>query len=218
MSTAAKHYPTPLARRADLAVHLAGLTLAVFGGGLALGLAVSRGILGQVAAVSVFAFGLIAMFSFSMAYNFARPKQRAFRQRLDHAGIFLMIATSYTPFTTQALDGAWAMGMTIAVWTMACVGIVGKLVLPNINKSIWIFVYIGLSWLILIAIKPMSEAIPTIAIWLLALGGITYTIGTILFAHQHIKFWRAIWHGHVVAGAGLHYAAMIIGVVLAGSK
>jgi hemolysin III len=108
--------------------------------------------------------------------------------------------------------------MTIAVWTMACVGIVGKLVLPNISKSLWMFVYIGLSWLILIAIKPMSEAVPSIAIWLLALGGIIYTIGTILFAHQHIKFWRAIWHGHVVAGAGLHYAAMIIGVVLAGSK
>jgi hemolysin III len=100
MSTAVKHYPTSLARRADLAVHLAGLTLAVFGGGLALGLAASRGILGQVAAVSVFAFGLIAMFSLSLAYNFSRPKHRAFRQRLDHAGIFLMIATSYTPFTT----------------------------------------------------------------------------------------------------------------------
>jgi hemolysin III len=108
--------------------------------------------------------------------------------------------------------------MTAGVWAMASLGIAGKMILPNISKSLWIFVYIGLSWLIVIAIKPMSETLPSITIWLLAAGGLIYTIGTILFANQHIKFWRAIWHGHVVAGAGLHYAAMIIGVILASSK
>jgi hemolysin III len=61
MAAELDHYPSVWARRADLIVHLAGLTLALFGGGLALGLAVSNGMLGKVAAVSIYALGLIAM-------------------------------------------------------------------------------------------------------------------------------------------------------------
>ncbi|MFM1975956.1 MAG: hypothetical protein RL145_802, partial [Pseudomonadota bacterium] len=80
------HYPSVWARRADLIVHIAGLTLALFGGGLALGLAVSNGMLGKVAAVSIYALGLIAMLAFSLAYNFAKPSWQPFLRRLDHVG------------------------------------------------------------------------------------------------------------------------------------
>jgi hemolysin III len=217
MSLISDHYPTLWARRADLIVHVAGLTLALFGGGLALGLAVSHDMLGQVAAISIYALGLIAMLSFSMAYNFARPHWQPFLRRLDHAGIFLMIAASYTPFTTQALDGAWSIGMTTAVWTLAALGILGKMFLPGLGKAIWVFLYLALGWLVLFAIKPMIASVPPAAMLLLAAGGVVYSVGTIFYASKKLKFRRAIWHGHVVAGAGLHYAAILVGVVLAGA-
>lgn len=217
MGTELDHYPSLWARRADLIVHLAGLGLALFGGGIALGLAVSQGLLGQVAAISIYALGLIAMLSFSTAYNFARPSWQPFLRRLDHAGIFLMIAASYTPFTTQVLEGNWSIGMTSAVWVLAGLGILGKLILPGLGKTIWVGMYLALGWLIVIALKPMMAAIPSSAMWLLVAGGIVYTIGTLFYASKKLRFRRAIWHGHVVAGAGLHYAAVLVGVVLTGA-
>ncbi len=218
MATDLEHYPSVWARRADLIVHIAGLTLALFGGGLALGLAVSNGMLGKVAAVSIYALGLIAMLAFSLAYNFAKPSWQPFLRRLDHASIFLMIAASYTPFTTQALTGAWSIGMTTAVWSLAALGIAGKMFLPGLGKAIWVFLYLALGWMVVIAIKPMIEEVPAVAMWLLAAGGVVYSVGTIFYAAKGLKFRRAIWHGHVVAAAGLHYAAILVGVVLVGAQ
>lgn len=218
MSTGDHHYPSLWARRADLIVHIAGLGLALFGGGVALGLAVSKGMLGQVAAVSIYAVGLIAMLAFSLSYNFAKPTIQPLLRRLDHAGIFLMIAASYTPFTTYGLHGAWAWGMTVAVWTLAALGIAGKLFLPGLGRAIWVFLYLALGWIVVIAIKPMAEGVPPAAMWLLAAGGVVYSVGVIFYASKKLKFRRAIWHGHVVAGAGLHYAAVLVGVVLAGAN
>ncbi len=217
MATDLDHYPSVWARRADLIVHIAGLTLALFGGGLALGLAVSNGMLGKVAAVSIYALGLIAMLAFSLAYNFAKPSWQPFLRRLDHAGIFLMIAASYTPFTTQALTGAWSIGMTTAVWSLAALGMAGKMFLPGLGKTIWVVLYLALGWMVVIAIKPMIEEVPAVAMWLLAAGGVVYSVGTIFYAAKRLKFRRAIWHGHVVAAAGLHYAAILVGVVLVGA-
>jgi len=217
MAAELDHYPSAWARRADLIVHLAGLTLALFGGGLALGLAVSNGMLGKVAAVSIYALGLIAMLAFSLAYNFAKPSWQPFLRRLEHAGIFFMIAASYTPFTTQALTGAWSIGMTTAVWSLAALGMAGKMFLPGLGKAIWVFLYLALGWMVVIAIKPMIEEVPAVAMWLLAAGGVVYSVGTIFYAAKGLKFRRAIWHGHVVAAAGLHYAAILVGVVLVGA-
>jgi hemolysin III len=217
MATDLDHYPSVWARRADLIVHIAGLTLALFGGGLALGLAVNNGMLGKVAAVSIYALGLIAMLAFSLAYNFAKPSWQPFLRRLDHAGIFLMIAASYTPFTTQALTGAWSIGMTTAVWSLAALGMAGKMFLPGLGKAIWVVLYLALGWMVVIAIKPMIEEVPAVAMWLLAAGGVVYSVGTIFYAAKGLKFRRAIWHGHVVAAAGLHYAAILVGVVMVGA-
>jgi len=213
-----QHYPSLSARRADFIVHIIGLVLALFGTGVALGLAVSHGLLGKVAAIITYAIGLLAMLSFSMAYNFAHARFQPFLRRLDHAGIFLMIAASYTPFTTQALSGAWAVGMSVAVWLLAGIGIIAKLFLPKISKVFWVVLYLILGWLILIAIKPLAQGVPMAALILLALGGIVYSVGTLFYMSKSLKFRRAIWHGHVLAGAGIHYAAVLVGVVLVGGN
>ena len=217
MNLIEEHYPTIWARRADLIVHIAGLALALFGGGMALGLAVTYGYVGKVAATSIYAVGLIGMLSFSLAYNFAKPNLQPFLRRLDHAGIFLMIAASYTPFTTQTLSGAWAISMTSVIWAIAGFGILGKLFLPGIGKMVWVVLYLALGWAALVAIKPMAEGMPPAATILLALGGIVYSVGTIFYMMKRLKFRRAIWHGHVIAGAAMHYAAVLVGVVLVGN-
>jgi hemolysin III len=210
------HYPTPAERLADLIVHVIGLAFAVIGGGVAVALAVNHGVIGLSAAIGIYALGFIAMLSFSAAYNFAHPRWQPFLFRLDHAGIFLMIAASYTPFTTQLLHGAWSWGMTAAVWTLAIIGIIIKLCLPRLGETVSMVFYLIMGWLVVLAIKPLVEQVPLVPLVLLAAGGIVYSIGAVLFVMKRCKFRRAIWHGHVVAGAITHYAAIMVGVVLAG--
>jgi hemolysin III len=216
METAAPpHYPTRAAKVADLVVHLAGLGLALFGGGVLLGLAAGFGSMGRMIAVAVYTAGVLAMLGFSTAYNFARETWRPLLRRFDHAGIFLMIAGSYTPFTTLALSGGWAIGMTAAVWAIALIGVAAKLALPGLQRTFWVAIYLAMGWIVVVALKPLIHGVPWIALALLAVGGVIYSTGVIFYLAKRLKFRKAIWHGHVVAAAGAHWAAVLLGVVLA---
>jgi hemolysin III len=209
------HYPTTGAKVADLVVHVVGLTLALVGGVTMLTLAVLSGQVGQVVAVGIYAAGLLAMLAFSTAYNFADAAHQPALKRLDQAGIFVMIAGSYTPFTTHALHGAWAWGMTAAVWTIAGLGALGKLLLRRSFERISIALYLALGWVMVIALRPLIQNLAWITLSLLLAGGLLYSTGVIFYVNRRLKFARAIWHGHVVAAAGAHWAAVLLGVVLA---
>jgi hemolysin III len=65
-----------------------------------------------------------------------------------------------------------------------------------------------------VALKPMLATTAGVAMALLALGGVLYSTGVIFYLNKRLKFARAIWHGHVVAAAGAHWAAVLLGVVL----
>jgi len=210
-----RHYPTAAAKCADLVVHIVGLSLALAGGAVMLGLTLWRGSPAETAAVSVYAVGLLLMLACSTAYNFAKPCYRPLLRRLDHAGIFIMIAGSYTPFTTHSLSGNWALWMTVAVWTTAALGVLGKLFLPGLGRRVWVAMYLALGWMVLVALKPMMAALSPSALILLAVGGAVYTVGVVFYLMRNLKFRRAIWHGHVLGAAGVHYAAILVGVVLA---
>ena len=210
-----RHYPTAAAKCADLVVHIVGLTLALAGGGVLLGLAVAEHSVSKVVGVSIYAAGLVAMLAFSTAYNFAKPRYRPVLRRLDHAGIFLMIAGSYTPFTTHSLTGAWAWSMTAAVWSIAALGALGKLFLPMVDRRFWVAVYLALGWLVVVAMKPMLHNVAWVSMLLLGVGGLLYSTGVVFYVNKRLRFSRAIWHGHVVAAAGAHWTAVLLGVVLA---
>jgi hemolysin III len=209
-----RHYPTPAAKCADLVVHVVGLTLALVGGIVLLAVAVAADQISQLVGVSIYAAGVVAMLAFSTAYNFAHHRHRPMLRRLDHAGIFLMIAGSYTPFTLN-LPGAWGWGMTAAVWSIATLGALGKLFLKNLDRKFWVGLYLALGWLVVVALKPMIEHLAWYALALLVTGGVLYSTGVIFYVNKRLKFARAIWHGHVVAAAAAHWCAVLLGVVLA---
>jgi len=211
----ADHYPTSASMRADLIVHLVGLGFALIGGATLLGLALGLGTLSQAAAVLIYVAGFVAMLALSLAYNFSKQRWRPILRRLDHAAIFVMIAGSYTPFTTQRLHGAWAWGMTAAVWALALAGVAAKLFLPGLGRRFWIALYLGLGWLSLVALQPMIRSMSWVVLLLLAAGGLVYSTGAMIYVLEKLKFRRAIWHGHVVGAAALHFAAVLVGVVLA---
>ena len=169
----------------------------------------------RAAAIAVYALGFVAMLAASMAYSFGAPARRSILRRLDHAGIFLMIAGSYTPFTTHALSGAWAWGMTTAVWTIAITGILFKLFFPDLRESISVTLFVALGWIVVIAAGPIIKALSAPVLVLLLVGGVVYTMGVIFHVKEHWPYARPIWHGHVLVGATLHWVAVLLGVVLA---
>ena len=213
-----RHYATAGALQADLTVHIIGLTIALFGGGILLGLAFHRHAPAMEVAVGIYVIGFIAMLGLSVAYNFAMPRWKPLLRRFDHAGIFLMIAGSYTPFTVETLHGTWAVWMTAGVWGLAALGIGGKLFLPGLGKGFWVVLYLALGWMMLIAIRPMMRDLSWPALTLLAVGGLIYSVGVLFYVRQTLTFRRAIWHGHVVGGSLLHLLAVLLGVVLVGGS
>ncbi|MBI1684156.1 PAQR family membrane homeostasis protein TrhA [Caulobacter hibisci] len=211
----AEHYPNAFERAADRWIHLVALLVAAIGAAWLVERAMTSGRPGMVIAAALYGAALICMLSFSAIYNLshvstARPALR----RLDEAGIFLMIAGSYTPFTTQRLDGAWAIGMTALVWSIALAGILGKLAWPTISERAWTGVYVVFGWVAVLVLEPLRHSLPVAAFALLVAGGLTYTGGALLFLNPRLPYRRAVWHGFVCAGAGLHFAAIACGVVL----
>ena len=173
---------------------------------------------GVFAAALVYSVSLLAMLGCSTLYHHHptlayRPSLR----RLDHAAIFVLIAGTYTPFTTCRLHGLWAVGMTLAVWAGALGGVTLKLVGPVRSGGLSTIAYIALGWVGLIGMKPILEAVDPHALILVAAGGVIYSIGAGIHRRRSLRFHNAIWHAMVVTAAACQYTAILWGVVLAAS-
>ena len=210
------HYPNGVERSADWWIHVIAIAAAAVGAAILIAMASLQNRPGLILASALYGVALVAMLAFSAVYNFSRISPlRPFLRRLDEAGIFLMIAGSYTPFTTQTLAGPWAVGMTTVVWLLAAAGIIGKLAFPRISERIWTGLYLLFGWVAVIAFQPLSRGLPFSALALLIAGGLVYTTGCWVFLNTSLPFRRAVWHSFVCVGAGLHYTAIVAGVLAA---
>lgn len=195
---------------ADAAIHAVALVAAAAGAAVLIVTAVVQRDGVEIATVSAYSLGLLAMLSFSALYNFARhSRHRDLFQRLDHAAIFVMIAGTYTPFTTLALSGSWAIGMTVFVWVAAALGIGLRLMVSAERyQTLSIALYLAFGWAGLIVAWPLFGSVGPAILILLAVGGVVYSLGTIVHAFDALPFRNAIWHGFVVTAAAIHYAAV----------
>lgn len=128
---------------------------------------------------------------------------------IDHSSIFILIAGSFTPFIIYLYKG-WAEALFFsAVWLIAAAGIAvtTTLVLPKKMKFTGIMLYIGFGWMGLLLIPKMGLVSSTV-IWLLIIGGVLYTIGTIPFAFKK-PFAHFSWHLFVIAAAVAQFFAII---------
>jgi hemolysin III len=167
---------------------------------------------GTFAALTVYAAGFFLMWGFSLAYNMTPPSAlKWLLRRFDHSMIYVMIAGTYTAVIPH-LDGAWAWGLGVVVWSGAALGILVKVLLPGRYDRLAILAYILLGWVGVIAIGPVSAALPSVSLWLLAAGGLTYVAGVGFYVWERLRFQNAIWHGFVAVAAGLHFAAVAVAV------
>jgi hemolysin III len=130
-------------------------------------------------------------------------------QLIDHAAIFLLIAGTYSPFTLGPLRGALGWTMFGLVWLMAICGVIMKLRTGIKRKKLSLVLYLGMGWIILFAVRPFVQAVPTDAvIWLFA-GGIAYTSGLIFFGNKRVRYSHFVWHLFVLAGTACHFCAIL---------
>lgn len=190
--------------------HGAGLVAALVAAPLLIGGAIQRGSVSAIVGASIFAGTLALLYSASMLYHalcHEKPKQ-VFRV-LDHAAVFLLIAGTYTPFTLGVLRGPWGWTLLGSVWSLAVLGIAltatGGFRYPRLTTGL----YVGMGWLILIAIQPLWVRMPLAGLlWLLA-GGVSYTAGVAFFAAKEVRYSHFVWHLLVLTGSGCHFIAVL---------
>jgi hemolysin III len=206
----------PGERIADRYIHLAGLAAALVGAVVLIAAAAPRQSALMIFSVAVYGLGLLGMIGASALYNFAAPSRRKeWFRRLDHAAIFLLIAGTYTPFALVRMAGPWGTGIAAFVWSAAIGGIALKLLSPRRLERLSTALYLGLGWVVLVALEPLFADVPLRAVVLLGLGGLLYSLGVIFHLWKELPYHKAIWHGFVLAAATCHYVAVLNGVVLA---
>jgi hemolysin III len=194
---------------ADGVVHAIGVSLGLIGAVTIVVMAVKiEGI--NLAPILVYVIGLVTMLAFSAAYNMwpVSPVKWVLR-RFDHSAVYLLIAGTYTPFLAQMKNALASGSLGIGVWLSAAVGMALKLALPGRFDRLAIILCLLLGWSGIVAYDSLASAIPSSSLWLLAIGGVLYSLGTLFHVWQRLRFQNAIWHVFVLLAAGCHYSAVL---------
>lgn len=169
---------------------------------------------GQNFGLWVYAFSMILLFSSSALYHFATdPHKRYWFKKLDHTAIYYLIAGTYTPFLAIALPTAKAHYLLIALWVIAIIGTLFKLVFINCFNKISLIAYLVMGWLAIFVMDDMKHYLSPECLRLLIIGGLAYTIGALFYALKRVRYTHAIWHIFVLIGAGTQFLSIYLYVI-----
>ena len=188
--------------------------------GLILVLAASGG--REIAATAIYAGSVAALLGTSALYHrtdWVRESAHRWMRRADHAMIFVLIAGTYTPFSVLVLEGSLATAILIAVWSGAAAGIVLQLAWIDAPEWLSALVYVLLGWVAIAALPGLISGIGLFATLLLAVGGLLYTVGAVVYALKRpdpaptVFGYHEIFHVFVLVAAALQYAVIAFYVV-----
>jgi hemolysin III len=168
-------------------------------------------------ATGIYAVSVSALFGVSALYHritWVSTEARRWMRRLDHTMIFFLIAGTYTPFCLLVLDGTLATAILCAVWGGALAGVVLNLVWIDSPKWVTAVVYVSVGWVAIVAFPELISELGVMAIVLLGLGGLLYTLGAVVYARKKpdpsptVFGYHEIFHALVIAAAALQYAVI----------
>lgn len=167
----------------------------------------------HIISYAIYGSMMILLFLFSTLFHslmFTRAK-KVF-QVFDHTSIFLLIAGSYTPFCLLSIQGWLGWTLFILIWLLAISGIVYKSLTLHKKETvskISTLIYIIMGWLCVIAFKPLIASLGFWGTFLLASGGVSYTVGALFYSIKSVRFMHVVWHLFVMLGAGLMYFSVL---------
>lgn len=195
--------------------HLVGSALALIGTIVLVALTAGQHNPRKLTAIAIYgAMMLVLYLSSTLYHSLHHGKAKNVFHTMDHCAIYLLIAGTYTPFTLVTLHGVWGWSLFGVVWTLAAIGLAKDVFLRHKLRWISVTLYFLMGWLVVIAFRPLHNALPPAGLaWLLA-GGVAYTGGIVFFArssktpHAH-----GIWHIFVLIGSVAHYFAVLFYIV-----
>jgi hemolysin III len=172
-------------------------------------------------AAAVFAGSVAACFGLSALYHRVnwRPRARLWMRRADHAGIYLLIAGTYTPVCLLALGGAWRLVVLAIVWAAAAAAIVLKFAWVGAPKWLAAVIGIALGWAGVALLPQLATRLHPVAIALFALGGIAYTVGAVIYARRRpdpvpsVFGYHELFHALTIVGVSCQYVAIAFFVI-----
>jgi len=173
-------------------------------------------------AAAIYALSVAALFGTSALYHrvtWASQAARRWMKRLDHSMIFFLIAGTYTPFALLVLDGTLATVILVVVWAGALAGVFMKLVWIDAPKPLVAILYLALGWVAVAAFPTMLDELGITGTALVAVGGLLYTAGALVYAFQRpnpaptVFGYHEVFHALVIVAAALPYAAIAFHVI-----
>jgi hemolysin III len=191
--------------------HLAGAVLALAGTVALVVRAALDGDLWKVVSVSIYGATLVLLYGVSTAYHSLRHgRAKDVLRELDHHGIYLLIAGSYTPFCLVTLRGPWGWSLFGVVWGLAVLGSLQERRAGGETGLLAMVIYVVMGWVALVAVAPLLKALGLAGFAWLAAGGLFYTIGIVFYAlDTRLAHAHGIWHLFVLAGSASHYVAIL---------
>jgi hemolysin III len=172
-------------------------------------------------AAAVFAGSVAACFGASALYHRVTwtPNVRLWMRRIDHAGVYLLIAGTYTPVSLLALRGAWSTVVLTIVWVGAAAAIVLKFVWVAAPKWLATAIGLALGWVAVVALPQLIGLLNPAAVILLVVGGLAYTAGAIVYARRRpdpaptVFGYHELFHALTIVGVACQYAAIAFFIV-----
>lgn len=166
-----------------------------------------------VTGVSVFGGTLILMYLISTLYHALAPiGAKKIFAILDHCSVYIFVAGTYTPFCLGAFHGPQGWVLFGIIWALATIGVILYAVYGSHMRIASAVTYFFMGWMIIVAIKPVSAALPSLSLLFLVLGGVVYTLGIFFYAMKSMKWFHSIWHLFVIAGSILHFFAVFFSI------
>jgi len=182
--------------------------------GAALLTLLAQGGIGNRISLLVFGVALVSLYTVSCLYHSIPwgPVWKSRMRRLDHTMIYVLVAGTFTPIAWIALDG-WLRVATLATqWAIVAAGAAQKALFPQVSRSLSVVLQTTQGWLAVPLLWPLARALPWTALLMIALGGVSYTVGMVLLVTNRPRLWPAVFSYHevfhvlVVAGSSLHFA------------
>lgn len=195
---------------ANSVIHGLGIVLGIVILTVLLTLASLFGTTAHFVSYLIYGTSLILLYTSSTLYH-ALPSLSAkkFFKVCDHVSIYLLIAGTYTPFLVLNIGGSLGWTLLVIVWSCAFIGITFKFFFVGQFTFVSTLTYLAMGWMMMFAIKPLSESLTHSGlVWIIA-GGLAYSGGTIFYLLKKIPFHHAAWHLCVLTGSVFHFVAIV---------
>lgn len=171
---------------------------------------------GGVLLLSALVYGIALLLEYLMStlyHAIAHEGAKRVFKVLDHSCIYLLIAGSYTPYCLVTLGQSGGVWLAAFVWAVTVAGVACEAFWTFRPRWVSAVLYVLLGWSVVFFVPQLWELLPAPGFWLLAAGGISYTVGAVFYVLKKVPYMHSVFHVFVLAGSVLQFLSIILFVI-----